>query len=35
MESDKWGMMRPRLEKIKALPDPEKEALADYVLSFR
>jgi cytochrome c551/c552 len=35
IESDKWGMMRPQLEKIKALPDPEKEALAGYVLSFK
>lgn len=35
IESDKWGMMRPQLEKIKALPDPEKDALADYVLSFK
>ena len=35
IESDKWGMMRPQLEKIKALPEPEKAALADYVLSFK
>ncbi len=35
IESDKWGMMRPQLDKIKALPDPEKEALSDYILSFK
>ncbi|SPF32887.1 exported hypothetical protein [Syntrophobacter sp. SbD1] len=35
IESEKWGMMRGRLEKIKALPDEEKEALADYIMSFK
>jgi len=35
IESEKWGMMRGQLEHIKALPDQDKEALADYVLSFR
>jgi cytochrome c551/c552 len=35
IESDKWGMMRGQLEKIKALPDKDKEALADYILSFK
>ena len=35
IESEKWGLMRPRLEKIKELPEPEKAALADYVLSFK
>ena len=35
IESEKWGMMRPQLEKIKALPDPEKDALAEYLLSFK
>ena len=35
IESDNWGMMRSRLDKIKELPDPEKEALAAYVLSFK
>ena len=35
IESDKWGMMRGQLEKIKALPDEDKEALADYILSFK
>ncbi|MGO9017547.1 MAG: c-type cytochrome [Syntrophobacteraceae bacterium] len=35
IESEKWGMMRPQLEKIKALPDQDKEALADYILSFK
>lgn len=35
IESDKWGMMRPQLDKIKALPDPEKDALAEYMLSFK
>jgi len=27
--------MRPQLEKIKALPDEDKEALADYLLGFK
>lgn len=35
IESEKWGMMRGQLEKIKALPDDQKESLADYVLSFK
>jgi cytochrome c551/c552 len=35
IESDNWGMMRAQLEKIKGLPDDEKEALADYILSFK
>ncbi len=35
IESEKYGMMRPQLTKIKALPDSEKEQLADYVLSFK
>ncbi len=35
IESEKWGMMRGQLEKIKALPDRDKEALADYLLSFK
>ncbi len=35
IESDKWGMMRPQLGKIKALPDPAKESLADYILNFK
>jgi cytochrome c551/c552 len=35
IESDKWGMMRPQLDKIKALPDPEKDALAGYVMGFK
>jgi cytochrome c551/c552 len=35
IESEKWGMMRPQLEKIKALPDEDKEALADYLLGFK
>jgi len=35
IESEKWGMMRPQLEKIKALPDPERDALADYLLGFK
>ena len=35
IESDKWGLMRPQLEKIKALPDPEKDALAVYVMSLK
>jgi cytochrome c551/c552 len=35
IESEKWGMMRGQLEKIKALPDQDKEALADYILSFK
>lgn len=35
IESEKWGMMRAQLEKIKALPDGDKEALADYLLSFK
>ncbi len=35
IESEKWGMMRGQLEKIKALPDRDKEALADYILSFK
>jgi cytochrome c551/c552 len=35
IESDKWGMMRGQLHKIKALEDPQKEALADYILSFK
>ncbi len=35
IESEKWGMMRPQLDKIKALPDPEKDALAGYVMSFK
>ncbi len=35
IESEKWGMMRGQLEKIKALPDKDKEALADYILSFK
>ena len=35
VESEKWGMMRGPLEKIKALPEEDKEALADYILSFK
>jgi len=35
IESEKWGMMRGQLEKIKALPDQDREALADYILSFK
>jgi len=35
IESDKWGMMRGQLDKIKALPEEDKEALADYILSFK
>ena len=35
IESEHWGMMRGQLEKIKALPDQDKEALADYILSFK
>jgi cytochrome c551/c552 len=35
IESEKWGMMRGQLEKIKALPDEDKEALADYILSLK
>ncbi|MGA2026533.1 MAG: c-type cytochrome [Syntrophobacteraceae bacterium] len=35
IESENWGMMRGQLEKIKALPDPDKEALAGYILSFK
>ncbi len=35
IESDNWGMMRGQLHKIKALADPQKEALADYILSFK
>ncbi len=35
IETDRWGMMRGWLEKIKALPDEDKEALADYILSFK
>ena len=35
IESEKWGMMRGQLGKIKALPDRDKEALADYILSFK
>jgi cytochrome c len=35
IESDKWGMMRGQLEKIKALPEADKEALADYLLRFK
>jgi cytochrome c551/c552 len=35
IESEKWGMMLGQLEKIKTLPDQDKEALAGYILSFR
>ena len=35
IESEKWGMMRSQLEKIKALSDEDKDALADYILSFK
>lgn len=35
IESEKWGMMRGPLTKIQALSDQEKEALADYLLSFK
>ena len=35
IESEKWGIMRGQLEKIKALSDEDKEALAGYVLSFK
>ncbi len=35
IESEKWGMMRGQLQKIKALPERDKEALADYILSFK
>ncbi|MHC1729407.1 MAG: c-type cytochrome [Syntrophobacteraceae bacterium] len=35
IESEKWGLMRGPLSKIQALSNPEKEALADYVLSFK
>jgi cytochrome c len=35
IESDNWGMMRSQLDKIKALPDEDKKALADYILSFK
>jgi len=35
IESEKWGMMRAQLEKIKALPDEDREALAGYLLSFK
>jgi len=35
IESENWGMMRGQLEKIKALPDEDKEALAGYILSFK
>jgi cytochrome c551/c552 len=35
IESEKWGMMRGQLEKIKVLPDQDKEALAGYILSFK
>ncbi len=35
IESEKYGMMRPQLQKIKALPNDKKEELAEYVLSFK
>jgi len=36
IESEKWGMMRGQLEKnIKPLPEEDKEALADYILTFK
>jgi len=35
IESEKWGMMRGQLDKIKALPNEDKESLADYILSFK
>ena len=35
VESDKWGLMRGQMSKLSALGDEEKEALADYILSFK
>lgn len=35
IESENWGLMRGQLEKIKALPDEDREALAGYILSFK
>ena len=35
IESDNWGMMRGQIPKIQALQEPEKQDLADYILSFK
>ena len=35
MESEKWGMMRGQMTKIASVQEQEKDALADYVMSFR
>lgn len=35
MGSEKWGMMKGQLPKLTALGEEQKEALADYVLSFK
>jgi cytochrome c551/c552 len=35
IESENWGMMLQQLEKIKVLPEKDKEALADYILNSK
>lgn len=35
IESEKWGMMRGQMKRIAPLQEQEKEALADYILSFK
>lgn len=35
IETEKWGMMKGQMPKIEALQEPEKGALADYILSFK
>ena len=35
IESTKAGMMKGQMKNLAALPDEEKKALADYILSFK
>jgi len=35
IESTKVGMMKGQLKNLAALPDEDKKALADYILSFK
>lgn len=35
IETERPGMMRGQLKKLEAVPDEEKKALADYILTFK
>ncbi|MEN6440853.1 MAG: c-type cytochrome [Syntrophobacter sp.] len=35
IETEKWGMMRGQMSHLEALQEPEKAALADYILGFK